>query len=372
MKLTHTLVAGVALTIALGAGTAQAAGNWNVLYSKKIEPYSDLHTVIATAADQGWAMNGDGDLLRYAAGSWKKSTAITPDTLAKSAAGTAWAFSSPGSGKTLHAWSFDGSAWVDHPLKAAADSYLEAQAVGGDDDVWVATDRTLAHYDGSSWTTMKKPAKRIAELTVAGPGDVWAVGEGKDGPGKQPQLLHWTGGKWRQVAAPKIPLPKPIYLPVDPGKPNGKKAAHIPQARINDLVALSPKDVWAVGTVTTWLCCDDRVYGREVVLHYDGTSWKRLDIPSTKINLKNVVGDGKGGAWITAEPYGIKKQPYLLHYTGGKWSKVTLPKRPKQDDYHLQALSAVPGAGRVWVFAEVGLNVPTGQLVENVVFDYSL
>ncbi len=91
-----------------------------------------------------------------------------------------------------------------------------------DDDVWAVTDRSIFHFDGTSWTTaLTLPAdgSRIRSIYGAAADDVWVVGEGASvidaeaGSAREALVLHYAsrdGGPpaWRSLhgfdAAPSL------------------------------------------------------------------------------------------------------------------------------------------------------------------------
>ncbi|MCW2880998.1 MAG: hypothetical protein JWQ95_5098 [Sphaerisporangium sp.] len=90
--------------------------------------------------------------------------------------------------------------------------------------------------------------------------------------------------------------------------------------------------MWAVGTVTTYLCCDNRIYHREVVMHWDGHTWslidlgiRGLDVRQAVLDVRQAVPDGHGGLWIAACCDDGSGALITIHYRDGRWSKSTLP-----------------------------------------------
>lgn len=94
-------------------------------------------------------------------------------------------------------------------------------------DIWVAGAQVLnvdghaktlvAHFDGDAWTVVPTPPGEdlviwwLSAITVAGPDDVWAVGEfrnsGDEGGGEFSfgLVLHWDGVAWSRVDFPDAP-----------------------------------------------------------------------------------------------------------------------------------------------------------------------
>lgn len=98
--------------------------------------------------------------------------------------------------------------------------------------------------------------------------------------------------------------------------------------RLNDLWGFSSADIWAVGSQGT-------------VLHYDGTSWKAMDVP-IQTNLVSVWGPSPGDIWAVGSG-----TDNAIHYTRGKWEVVR---------FKTQYLNVIHGSGadNFWVLGADG------------------
>ncbi|MEV4177046.1 hypothetical protein [Nonomuraea sp. NPDC049709] len=88
----------------------------------------------------------------------------------------------------------------------------------------------------------------------------------------------------------------------------------------------SPSDVWAVGQTGTRQGCDQ--YGRPggpLVLHWNGTSWKKIPLPRWKVSLQSVTAFAADDVWIAGVDYGDDDERptrvTLLHYDGRRWTR---------------------------------------------------
>jgi hypothetical protein len=165
-----------------------------------------------------------------------------------------------------------------------------------------------------SWTVVPTPNEdltkyynRIESVEVVSDDDVWALAqhyEPREGGLSAQSMLHWDGGSWA-----KIPLPT---VGTD--------------LHVEDLAAVSQKDVWAVGSF------DDQSGGPNVLaLHWDGTEWANVPTPNTdkRFNLLNGVGTVSSndvwavGRWATGEIGGT----LIEHWDGAEWTMVPSPDR---------------------------------------------
>ena len=88
-----------------------------------------------------------------------------------------------------------------------------------------------------------------------------------------------------------------------------------------------------------------------------------------RVEVRGVSVDPVGGVWIAANGGG--RRPQLLNLRGGRWTKVNLPRRPRELGVGINALAAVPGTPEVLVFAENGLRTRIGrQDNENLIYRY--
>jgi hypothetical protein len=177
-----------------------------------------------------------------------------------------WAVGSYSNGSTFIAMLFehwDGNKWsFVPPPTTAGTNFAEAVTAISSTDVWVvgntATATNSAHWDGKSWHFVptpflqdgKAPQNFLTGVSGTGANDVWASGYENNVDQlnlRDPYLLHWTGGGWTLVKVP------------DPGTEGSQLA---------DVTAVSPSDVWAVGTTL-------QTDGAQLSLseRFNGTTW---------------------------------------------------------------------------------------------------
>ncbi|WP_346042968.1 hypothetical protein [Actinomadura chokoriensis] len=126
------------------------------------------------------------------------------DRVSTGPAGT-WLYNGPGS---VHRR--NGSAWTPVPIPEEMRSVNDVQARTAT-DAWLVGDRytdagnhslpALAHFDGTSWTSVTPPELPagvndwITKVVPVAADDVWVIMNG--------YLAHWSGGAWTVVPAPE-------------------------------------------------------------------------------------------------------------------------------------------------------------------------
>lgn len=140
--------------------------------------------------------------------------------------------------------------------------------------------------------------------------DGWAVGVSGslvEGEPAQTLIAHWDGARWQQVASPS------------PGTLS---------SRLNAVTAVAADDAWAVGEVRN---TDDSKTARSLLLHWDGSSWSRVDSPdpgAVTTTLLAVDAAGPGELWavgytldtVTDDPDPDElSHAVALHLAGGRW-----------------------------------------------------
>ena len=140
-----------------------------------------------------------------------------------------------------HMLRWDGRTWTDYVLPGGAGLIEDVLAVAPD-DVWAVGSKTdpmitrgkyswepghmgLAHWDGTSWTTMAAPAGArrgvLRSVSGTGPTDVWAVGR-RDLPGGKLQALCTPLGRGVVVARPRHPRRRPVARHCRGPRPDGR------------------------------------------------------------------------------------------------------------------------------------------------------
>ena len=175
---------------------------------------------------------------------------------------------------------------------------------------------------GTSWRAVRGVAigryDTITGIGPAGPDDAWAVGAYmRPGSGKGWLTLteHWNGTRWARVPSP------------DPGVFFKVRPSNV----LSAVAAVSPRDVWAVGSwsqpaLPFW------ENTRAILLHYNGRLWRTLIAPDPlglphDYALDAIVARSARDIWVAGGYPTTPSTGKLLieHYNGRRWSIVTAP-----------------------------------------------
>jgi hypothetical protein len=115
--------------------------------------------------------------------------------------------------------------------------------------------------------------------------------------------LHWDGTRWAQIPA-----------------------AHLRFGGVGPLTALSPANVWAVGTGPGVPTGGFSAHPTAVIEHWDGTSWSV--VPSPNPNPQGNNGLAAVAAISASDVWAAGFQllgPFTEHWNGKSWSIVATP-----------------------------------------------
>lgn len=120
--------------------------------------------------------------------------------------------------------------------------------------------------------------------------------------------------------------------------------------------AASARSVYAIGSGG-----DETVGGPLVVLHYNGTSWRRLALSKTAGGPMAVIPDGKGGLWIPVDVFVLNGR--MDHFTRGILSTARLPIRSAR--LRVGSAAIAPGSTAAFVvgYSEKSLSSSTSTAV---------
>jgi photosystem II stability/assembly factor-like uncharacterized protein len=279
----------------------------------------------------------------------------------------------PQTGRNLaHAERWDGTQWEtvpsESPGRDGSNLLFDVEAVSPD-DIWAVgyystyaqngRHKTLAlHWDGEEWNHIPSPnylgnqTSTLTDVSAISSNDVWAVGYAGD-----PQyehslrglLMHWDGTSWTLVDSPwsSILLNSVEMVSATDGWAVGyfqwtsggstnrrvtifrwdgtrwsvTSVAEPPgsNAWLNDVVATSPTDVWAVGVANE----------RSLIMHYDGNSFHTVPSPNvgTERNiLRSVTATGPNDVWAVGYygPPGTG-ETLIMHWDGSEWQVIPSP-----------------------------------------------
>ncbi len=168
------------------------------------------------------------------------------------------------------------------------------------------------------------------------------------------QELRWNGGAWRSVTLPKA-YARGIVVPASPTS-NWIVGSVVPLPPLpssllytgsGNIAVASQKSVWLeiertsdVGDSTPYL------------LHWTGSKWTSIKIPYGLDDMGGapVAQDGHAGVWLSLTNI---KDPahatsYLLHYLNGTWTRIPVPTNAGYEVLGPVTLTWIPGTRSLW------------------------
>jgi hypothetical protein len=221
---------------------------------------------------------------------------------------------------------WDGTQWsiVTGP---PASSPLNAVTAISATDVWaVGQNNLIENFNGTSWSIVPAPNTgfgldaNLSGVSGTSATDVWAVG----GIGRHPavQVLHWDGTTWSVV-----PAPSPAF-----------------DSSLHSVVALSPTNVWAVGT-------DNSGPTRTLIEQWNGTVWAVVPSPNVGGNSVNANNSLTGVAAVSAtDVWAVGSstntrtgfgRTLTLNFNGTNWSVVPSPNATNNGQDALNGVTAL-------------------------------
>ncbi len=231
-------------------------------------------------------------------------------------------------------------------VDAGPDVVAEAGADGGEPSWRVVLDK----LDGA-----------LLSIWGASPTDVWAVGGPLGNSGFDAMVIRFDGVGWRSVTVPDVrgdagvaksywwvhgTSERDVWLVGEGGRithwdgVSFQEIASGTDATLFGVWAASPSDVWAVGGTPEQASADN-----DVVLHWDGSSWSRVSLPSPKGGaLFKVWGTSSDNLYIVGE------KGVIWHKKGGELALETAPNV-------IGRLTTVAGCSATEVYAVGGRDV---------------
>jgi len=166
-----------------------------------------------------------------------------------------------------------------------------------------------ALFNGRRWIHVATPSPDNSDCTFTGVAatagaDAWAVGYCSSSGAF---IEHWNGKRWTY------------------------SAAHVPATTtLNDVVALTRTNVWAVGGTNP----SPVVQHQTVVMHFNGEKWYRVASPNPNAGsgdnqLESIAAASPTNMWAVGGYLGgllrTGDQSLVLHFNGKKWYQVASP-----------------------------------------------
>ena len=248
---------------------------WTVVPSPNRTYGIRLEDVVAIAEDDVWAVG------------WTGSNSFDDENIAIHWDGSSWTIvptPQPGDG-------------IDRLLAIDAAAPNDVWATGTYGDIQGSDFSSILHWDGTSWSIMGNNCHTyggLTGITVLSPTNVWAVGNAT--------TCHYDGTNWTEV-----PSPQPQIENYEIAYP------------LEDVSAVSPKDVWAVGARI--IDGPFNIKWQSIAEHWDGTEWTLTRaVPGTL--LRGVEAVATNDVWaVGTDSFG----PRIVHYDGAEWSNVPTP-----------------------------------------------
>lgn len=372
LRLLRLLVtATAAVSLAGSAAPAFATTSppaWRAEKLPGIPVVSTLNAGAAVSADDAWAVGGN-----FLAG----NPTGAPDPLIMHWNGTAWAVaattgiasgvqlwkvvtassnavwvSGDTAAQTAVIYRLKGSKWVKVPPPTGVPAAGVTSGPGG--QVWATgvDGNAVARWTGTAWhvyhTGLAGSTNEILALSFASRTSGWGVGYSRaSATSYQPLLpvvLRWNGTNWSKATAPALPA----------GATTGD---------LSSVADTRSAGVWATGNYE--LSGTDHDW----LVHFNGTSWVTVPIPSVFAQDSNSIGNISVGAksgqpqWISGDAPG--QTPAYLHYSGGTWTSVPGVATKGLDGFSPQVVS-VPGSNATWAVGyglwDTGVQGATGQI----------
>jgi len=270
-----------------------------VALPKRFASYRQSAAIGASSASL-WLFNGSTNVLRWNGSAWKIKR--IPQWVVPSQFITYWV-----------------------PLVFSSTSAWVFNLCGGP-----GCDHYAARWNGRHWSKSILPALPV-EVSALAPEDIWVLGASFKKA--RYSLMHWNGRRWDAVALPKAARP-------------GSSTQFVA-----GLTALSSKDVWLTWDIQDGQSAATTAY----LLHWNGTTWKRVRAGSRASMVGWMTGDGHGGLWLAVN-VPARNRWYLYHRAGGRWSKYPLPGTSTATPLDIRGITSIPGTSSVWVYGDLVTN----------------
>lgn len=288
---------------------------------------------------------GRVSLFHQTPGGWQKlpSPSAYPESLRVSKGGTVWTLNEPGA--MLSRW--DGARWQDYKDASLRRAFRTRDIALDGEQLWAATEHGVVHWDGQRWHTDPKITAGFESSIVAGGGEVWVI----DSSGK---LSHFSNGQWKShtVELPGVKWADDVEPPKLARTEDGTlwlgwqglwRWDGANWTRMSDgqdvledaqLIGVSGDRVWLSDAEELrslsmdgkhWTIYPNKTTGlteavrvleaassgtrtwfatSRGVLEFDGSNWRKLDLPGGLALIYRVNVSPDGSLWIMGSPPG--------------------------------------------------------------------
>jgi hypothetical protein len=278
----------------------------------------------------------------------------------------AWVFggTNPGGASSPTAEHWNGADWRPWPLPAGLSGFIVAADASSAGNVWAVGDGYALRWNGLKWTVAKTwdPAGETTSVAAISPSDVWVFGSSFSG-GTGLGTWHYNGRLWIKATGPATAIYRASAISrhdvwaITTGPRGGSVVrydgltwrrvstadAALAGTQLNDVLALSPGNVWVSGVQPT-----SGANGHLVLAHWDGTRWKRFVAPWEVQQPERFAPDGAGGIWIPVVTGGSTPATWILHLSHARaWTRTRIAAGPGAG-VGVGDLALVPGTTTVW------------------------
>lgn len=269
---------------------------------------------------------------------------------------------------------WNGTSWQAATLPSGLTGTLGAVSTPAPNDAWAVSQITgyALHWNGTSWSVAKtwpehQLATQITGVTAFSPTNVWVWGA----PGANPGIGTWhlIGTTWHKVSGlaggistasalsradmwaigADSTAPDDILLHYNGTAWQQETGTALTGLQFGDILALSDSNVWVTATKPGSGLT-------EQLLHFDGTNWTSLPVPSS-VQLRQIAPDGSGGLWFSAAR-NSSQAPLAEHRSAtGTWSSQSLPTGTGQ----AFGIAPIPGTTSLWASGFVQSSAGTGS-----------
>jgi hypothetical protein len=169
--------------------------------------------------------------------------------------------------------------------------------VVGEEDTETDVFSVIQHYDGTGWTRqLRKAGLVLRAVWGSSSTDVLAVGADQDSPA--PRVLHFDGSQWTEVSG------------FGPGE--------FEVLGFESVWGSSATDIFVVGSAF------DGIFDQSLIFHYDGTSWRRMQVPGRILpSLVDVWGSSPTDVYAVGQnDEDAPSRGVILHFDGTTWTPV--------------------------------------------------
>jgi hypothetical protein len=183
------------------------------------------------------------------------------------------------------------------PPNAAGDNALHDVVAPTDDTAWAAG-IGIQRWDGEHWQQDTTPTAVVWGISATAPDNVWAAGVPLTKQWGGIYIARYDGTTWHRIPFLRIPL---THRDVEPGYTT------VTAAKLDDVLALAPDDVWVAGT---------NAHDAPMSAHWDGKAWRYYPMP--RINYVSgpvhLAAGPHGELWAAAGEAGL-----ILQWNGHRW-----------------------------------------------------